>query len=1116
MIGIQRGRTLLSGFAVLAVVLGLPAQAFAQNAVVRGTVTSADRNEPIPGVNVVIAALNISVLTNDRGAYNISIPAARIPAAPVEITARAIGFKAVIRGTLIRAGEQEVNFTLQTDINRLEEIIVTGVMEGVERAKVPFAVGRVTLDQLPVPPVNPLNSLQGKVAGVRIAQITGKPGATPEIMLRGPTSINASGRGQGPLIIVDDAIMNVGVLQELGGLDIESVEVVKGAAGASLYGTRAANGVVMIRTKRGLTGEDGVRFNVRTEVGVSDWNTDFGQSVYHHMQLDETGTRFCTIVTGQPGCSRTIEWMKEILRINNVNADTTRSVQNVVYNNLSPLQLRNVYKLNQWPGRYYLLANQILTRNPVILTSADATGKLGNVSFYVSGSVEDQAGAIRFLNGIQQRRGRVNLDYNVRPDLRLSVSTMFDDTSDDLQDVAFGAIMRGSPPGTDQLARDSLGRLLVRAGGSGLMGSGNGGGGIFYNTFHNQEPRTATRFLGSLNAKYFPAEWVTFEGVFAYDTRSRTDADIIPKGYRTQTISTTNNPGNIEISNLDSESFNASLTATFRPKLREDLDAKLSFRGIYDQFDSEANSGFGIEYLVADINQLSNTRRDFEVSSSSSQTKNTGVFAGLTLDYKDRYIFEGSFRYDGSSRFGSGNRWAPFGRVSGVWRVSEEPWWNVGPINEFRLRASRGTAGTTPPFSAQYEVYNVSTTGISLDQAGNRSLRPETTTEYEVGTDLELFNRVGLELTYASGTTRDQILPVGTPAALGFTTQWQNAGTLVNKTWEVAVTVPIVNSQTFYWQMRGTWDRTRTYITELNVPPFTTGTLNFFMTDSREKQNGFPLNRFGNIRGRKFYKTCSDLPAAVQPNCGEGKAYQVDNRGWVVWVGEGNSWREGITRNLWETSLPAAESPWCYTLNFGHPIVDRPLCGEPGQGVGRIQVLGNALPDFRFTFTNDIQWKRLTLYALFDGTIGHEIYNEAEQWGLFDYSSARFDFHGETVETAKPVGYSWRVGPPEHSSGIGGFYDILGPNNYSVEDGSYAKLREVSLTYKLGPIGGVGDWTVGLIGRNLLTITGFSGFDPEVGVSGGTVDSGFINSFNAAGDPWPQLRTFTVSLATRF
>jgi hypothetical protein len=257
----------------------------------------------------------------------------------------------------------------------------------------------------------------------------------------------------------------------------------------------------------------------------------------------------------------------------------------------------------------------------------------------------------------------------------------------------------------------------------------------------------------------------------------------------------------------------------------------------------------------------------------------------------------------------------------------------------------------------------------------------------------------------------------------------------------------------------------------------------------------------------------------VQGDCGGAtSSYQVNDEGWLVWVGAGNSWRDGITKNLWGTVNPAANTPWGVPLSFGHPIVDRPVVGQPGAGTGRDQVIGNVFPDFRFTFTNDIQYKRLTLYTLVDATMGNEIINQGEQWGLFDFNSANFDRAASTPETAKPIGYGWRVGPTENSAGSGGFYDVLGPNNYSVEDGSFAKLREVSLTYKVGQIGGVGDWTVGLVGRNLFTVTNYSGLDPEVGANGGSgtqgTGSGLINATDAFG--FPNLRQFTFSLSTRF
>jgi TonB-linked SusC/RagA family outer membrane protein len=1113
MIGLSPRRIANAGFAALAFLVGLPLAAAAQNAVVRGTITSAERGSPLPNINVVITALNISVYTNEQGLYTFTVPAARIPAGPATITARGIGYRSAATTRILQPGaELVVDFQLATDVSRLEEIIVTGVQEGIERSKVPFSVGRVTAEDMPVPAVDPIRALQGKAAGVRIASTTGRPGATPEILLRGPTSINAQNRGQGPLIVVDDAILNVGSLEELGGLDIESIEVVKGAAGASMYGARAANGVISIRTRRGATGADQVRFNIRTEYGVQDLGIEFGFPHNHHLQLSETGQRFCVALSGNL-CGRTFNWMREILRINNFAGDTTRTPQATIFSSSGNVtDLRNVYQANIWPGEYYYTPAAILDIQPVVMTSVDMTGKVGNVSFYVSGAYQDEPGAVRFLRGIQQRRARVNIDYQARTDLKVSVSTMFTNLSNDLRGFGWGALLRGTPAGTNYLARDTLGRLLVRGGGSPLRGTGNGGAGIHYNGENYAYDRESNRFLGSLTARYFPADWVTLEGTFAYDSRARRDKEVVPKGYRTQAISTALNNGQMWMGNLRTESMNAALTATFRHNFSDDLNAKVSFRGIYDEINNENNTGEGQIFRVVGIEQLSNLSTNYAVSSSLTTTKNAGLFAGATLDYKDRYIVEGSFRYDGSSRFGAGNRWAPFGRVSAVWRVSEEPFWTSETISQFRLRASRGTAGSAPQFSAQYETYSVTATGISLGQAGNSKLKPETTTEYEVGADFELFRKIGVELTYAYGLTKDQILNVGTPASLGFSNQWQNAGTLENRTWELGVTVPVVNSRSLYWQMRGTWDRNRTYIKELFVPEFIftggtgQGTASFFRMREGE--------RLGTIYGGRFLKSCSELPADFwgRNDCGGAtSSFQINDEGWLVWVGTGNSWRDGITRNLWGTILPVAQSPYGRALSFGHPIM---MANPDAPAANQQFPLGNTLPDFRFTFANDIQYKRLTLYALLDATIGHYIHNQSEAWGLLDFQSAQFDQRGKSVETAKPVGYSWRCGPPCNGSGTGGFYDALGPNNYNTENGSYAKLREVSLTYKVGPVGGVGDWTVGLVGRNLLTITNYSGYDPETGVAGGSTGSGLINQVDAF--DFPTLRSFTFSLSTRF
>ncbi|HEV8358540.1 MAG TPA: TonB-dependent receptor [Gemmatimonadales bacterium] len=1154
-----RYRALLSGLAVLAGVLGLSAQASAQ-AVFRGKVTSEKSGEPLVGATVGIGELQLSVLTNAQGQYVVTVPAARVSGQQVSVTARAIGYKSVARIVPnLAAGERTVDFALVPDINRLEEIIVTGTLEGTERIKVPFAVGRLTTEDLPIPSSDPLRTLAGKVPGLRIASTTGRPGTAPEILLRGPTSIDGSGRGQEPLIIVDGVIAShVGSIQELGGLDIESVEVVKGAAGSSLYGTQAAHGVITIKTKRGATGADGVKFNARSEVGFSDFNSvDYGIPINHPLQLDETGKRFCVIaVSGSQSCSRTFDLNQEMLRIHNVNADTIRVGQNPLLATLSLNDLRNITQSQIFPGKYYNSLAQVSQRHPTSLTAMDATGKLGTVGFFVSGQYTDDPGAVKFFKGSSQRRGRLNLDYNARSDLRFQLSTMFDNFYRDSRTGGiFGTILRGQLPGVNLLARDTLGRLMVSR--QNFRPTDNGNSFPLYDGENSINDLTTNRFIGSAGAKYYPAPWVTVEANFGYDNRATNSNSIVKKGSRTYVdISARTNSGRQTIATSRDESLNLSLATTFRKKLATDLNARLRLSTGYDQEKFISSQGSGEVFLVKEVYQLSNTSTNFSNTSSGLVIKQASGAAAATVDYKDRYVLDGSFRYDGSSLFGPGNRWAPFNRIAGVWIVSHEPFWRLGFMDEFRLRASRGTAGNTPRFEAQYEVFNVDQTGIRTGQAGNAALKPETTTEYEVGTDFTLFKRIGIEATYATNSTRDQILPVNIPASVGYSSQWQNAGTLQNKTWELAVTLPVLNSKNFYWQVRGAWDRTRTYISQLDVPDFTTGggtvqgTGNFFyMTADRRRSclpgetghlpgepgfnpgearpncTGPQLNRYGNIYGRVFFKSCSQLQADLRSRCGEGRDFQVNDEGWLVWVGAGNSWRDGITKNLWQTRLPASQSPWGYELAWGHPIVDRPLAGQPGQNVGINQIIGNVFPDYRFSISNDFSWKKFTLYGLLDATIGNSINNQGEGWGLLSVSSAHFDQAGKTVETAKPVGYSWRAGSPE-STGTGGFYDVLGPNNYVVEKGSFAKFRELSVTYKLGPIARVGDWTVGIVGRNIATITKYSGYDPEVGCGGrdgsgcgggtgaGSTGSGLINQTDAFS--FPTLRSWTFSLSTRF
>jgi hypothetical protein len=187
-------------------------------------------------------------------------------------------------------------------------------------------------------------------------------------------------------------------------------------------------------------------------------------------------------------------------------------------------------------------------------------------------------------------------------------------------------------------------------------------------------------------------------------------------------------------------------------------------------------------------------------------------------------------------------------------------------------------------------------------------------------------------------------------------------------------------------------------------------------------------------------------------------------------------------------------------------------------GIANVPV-GNALPKYHWGMSHNVDWKSFSLYGLLDAARGQKLFNIQYAWSLGDLTSKQVDQTGKSVETAKPVGYWWRQGPSASptagsTAGVGGFYDVLGPNIFNTEDASYVKLREASLTYHVGRVGGNGDWKVGLIGRNLKTWTKFRGFDPESGNTTGPLNSAVLTGI--AGYRYPKLRTWTLQLSTAF
>ena len=1106
--------------ALAVVLLAAAVPAAAQDAVLHGTVTS-DHGDVVQVAAVQLPELNLQVLTGANGQYTFIIPAARVRGQSVMLRIRSIGYKPATKIITLNAGEQTIDFTLATDVNMLEAIVVTGVQEATERGKVGFDVRRVDVANLPMAASDPLRTLQGKI-GANIVSGSGRPGTQPSVLLRGPTMLNASGRSQDPLYIVDGVIIN-GNLPEISPNDIESVEVVKGAAAASLYGARAGNGVITITTKTGSRSLEGVKFSARSEAGVSDIERDFGLAHFQALVTDETGQRFCQSVTGQPACGRTFNYLTEQQKLNNDPALFTGdppgfpvdpgSNANGSAPGITGNWLRERFQVNAWPGTSYNAVRQTVAPHPYMSNSVDVTGRVGSATrFYASATNLSEQGAMQFLKGFDRSSFRANVDQVIGTQWTIGLTASYsrsnnDGANNDGGNNAFFLLTRQPAP-ANMLARDTLGRLWIRPN---LQGGGSQNSNPLYSFANAIRTDIANRFIGGVRVQYNPLQWLNFDANMGYDLRRGTGAQIQDKGYRTTSSTPTTNNGFIFRSTAGDEEVNGSFNARVRRDLAPDLKATLSARYLFEQRDAEANSGQGRTLSVKGVTTLDNATDSKIVSSSFSRIRELSQFVGVNLDFKDRYVVDALVRRDGSSLFGVDNRWATFGRASLAWRASQEPWWFIPQITDLKLRGSYGTAGGSPRFNAQYEAFSITDGGIlQLTTLGNRSLQPELHKELEVGADIELFGRYGITATYAHALIDRQILLVPVSSSTGYQNQWQNAGALLNITHELSLNIPLLQGRETSWSMNLVYDHNRSWIKRLDVKPYFYGPPQQGADAMFQAREG---EQVGTFYGRYFLRACRDLPAAFQSDCGgANSSFQLNDEGWLVWVGHNHTPRDGITSNLWETQLPAASAPWGVAMNWGMPIIKR---GNPNSITDALIVpLGNALPDFRFAITQNFRWRAVSVYALLDAAIGQKVWDEGFHWAHLDFLSKDVDQNNKTVESAKPIGYYYRAAPPDNGNGLGGFYDILGPNNFSVEDGSYAKLRELSVSYHLGRIGGSGDWDMSVSGRNLFTITGYRGFDPEVGIAGGDGASRALNAVDAF--VFPNLRTFTVRLSTSF
>jgi TonB-linked SusC/RagA family outer membrane protein len=1031
-----------------------------QSAVISGRVTS-EGGDPLGGASVAVVGTNLGTATAVNGTYTLTVAPELLRGQSVTLTARRIGFRPATKPVTLTAGNQTVDFELQADPLRLEEVVVTGVGEATSRNKLTFTVGTVGAEELQqVPGSSALVALQGKVAGVRMTPTSSQPGGEVSVRLRGATSISGD---QDPLYIVDGVITSFG-LADIAPEDVERIEVIKGAAASSLYGSNAANGVVQVFTKRGRGLPDGtLRITTRVEGGTNNMPSEMEFSRSHAWVIDSPSA---TCQSRDP--AYTVDPAGGYC----LTATGGRIVET---DQIADNPFRNYY--NHWDN--------------VVEEGAFATGYIsvgqrrGTTNFNASVQTTRNEGVIFGLGGYRRQNFRLNVDQGLRPNLDASFSAFYGISTNGRAEEGQGTGVQGGPfyglmflqPDVDITAPAPDGtpyNPVIPLGGD-VANDNN----PMYELANRKIDTDRNRFSGSGRLRWRILDWLSAEGSLAYDQESQYYSDIYPFGFRTSTGSRTQ--GRLVKESQNNWMYNTGLTlSSIRTwgNITNTTKVGLTFE---DQLNRWLQDTAGA-LVVANVPEFGGADRgSVQIGSLEQRIRTQNYLAITTFDIKDRYIVDGLIRRDGSSLFGPESRWATYYRVSGAWRLTED--FRVPYLDELRLRASYGTAGLRPGYNNQYEILAVTAGGFSKDTLGNPLLKPAQSAELELGTNLEFgSSRYTLEYTFARKRTSDQILRVDLPAVVGFPYQWQNTGELESKTHELTFAAQLLSTPTTTWTLNIVGDRTRQVITRWELPDrlysYQQMPAAFFLG---------PNSNLGVLYGNRWVRNIDELyddpeKAALSD---PGETWHRDN----LMINE-----DGyvVLRSAHGTPDERAIK---YTFCQAHDATG--ACTRTSQTVQ----IGDANPDFNLSFGTTVNYKRFVVSGLLDWSQGGDLYNGTRQWAFQATRDRVQDQAGKPAGSQKSLAYY----------GVG-FYNGLDPNDYFVEDGSYVKLKEFSLSYTLVPdqlrrfgLGGAHELKLGLIGRNLFTITDYSGLDPEI--------SGlFGDPFQVKMDwfQYPQFRTFSA------
>ena len=1042
--------------------------AMAQKKSITGVVTDV-AGEPVIGASVVEVGNTMNgVITDLDGRFSINVN----PNGKIRITY--VGYQPQ---TIDVKNQTSLKIQLSEDSEMLQEVVVTGYGGKQLRTKVTNSIAKVNEDALKVGLFsNPAQALSGAVAGLKVIQSSGNPGASPTVVLRGGTNWDGTGS---PLVMVDGQLRDG--LNDINPEDIESMEVLKDAGATALYGARASNGVILITTKTGKQGSRSI--NLKVKMGLNYVNNP-----YEFLGARDYITALRTAYNNTPWADK-----------KNLTGATPFGTGNVINEktawNVMGKKDDNAYLLQRgWEEMPDPLdpSKSILYRN---VNPADYN--LNNPSFSqdynLNMSGGNDKGTYYAGLGYNQQDGLPINSFYKRYSFILNGSYKVTDWLTSTSNFNYNRANWRSMPGSQGSEGNYFGRIMSTPptarfqdeDGNATLGPNSSDGNQNYQYDKWQVDNQSDKFtmiqafeiqiLKSLSVKA-TANWYYSESL----------GENFTKDYETT-------PGTFSRTRSTSASFSRDFSQTYNVVANynqtfaknHNLSAMLGMEAFDRQSRGFNASGSGAP--TDDFGDLGLTSTDKGmrgIDSWHSRYRILSYFGRVNYDYKGRYLISAVFRQDGYSSLLGNNRWGFFPGVSAGWIFGQEDFVKEAlPFMSFgKLRASFGVNGNASgigPYDLQgtynSQKYN-GNTGFLIGSLPNPGLRWEKTRTTEVGLDMSFFeNRLNANITYYNRLTSDKYADFSLPSTTGFSSIKNNNGQFRNSGVELELSGKIIQAKDWKWDMSANIAYNKNKVVSLpenSLPLNRNGGQQIYTGNGKETrwvggyQEGYEPGVLVVYAADGIYKSKSEIPGNLKVLTGNAQnKIQYGPDAWAALSDADKA--KGI-------EIVPGDIKW-KDIN-GDNVID---------SYDQI-VLGNTAPRWIGGFNTTLKWKNLSLYGRFDFGLDYWIYDGTTPWFLGCMQG--------TYNTTTDVFNTWTPENPNAKYPRYVFADQNGPGNYNRNStmfaykGNYLAIREISLSYSLPAI-----WAkkifcqqlnVSVTGQNLGYITSAPVATPEVSSAG--------------------------------